>query len=100
MKLRVILDVFSGQPNPEWYIDGEVVEEIKEKLGDLPETTPIDYSKSGYRGFILYNENGDASFPEEVRVMDSVLVITNGEKTEFREDLNGIEILMAGMAVG
>lgn len=73
MKVSVVLDVFSGRPNPSWELDPSESGELLQQLSPLPET---DKNKSvfndglGYRGFVISVTGADAatSLPATIRV--------------------------------
>ena len=73
MSLRVILDIFSGLPNPSWLLSASEAAELERRLLNLKPAPPSSASEPpglGYRGFIV--ESND-----EPRI-DSPLVIYRG----------------------
>ena len=63
MKISIVLDVFSGRPNPSWELNPSESGELLKELSPLPEA---DKNKAyffdglGYRGFII-------SVPDELK---------------------------------
>jgi hypothetical protein len=54
MTMQVVLDVYSGRPNPSWEITAEESEQLLATLRQLPERTTGDLPASlGYRGVVL-----------------------------------------------
>ena len=51
--MLVELDVFSGRPNPQWYVDEPIDQQIRELHRQLASTTtlPAEPPGLGYRGF-------------------------------------------------
>src|SRR5688572_16669026 len=54
----VVLDVFSGRPNPRWQLSADEAEDLENHLGGLPQTNPAEIpAPLGYRGFRIQAEN-------------------------------------------
>jgi hypothetical protein len=53
--MHVILDIFSGMPNPNWDLSQQQRDEFLKKINTLPTTTDKFQNDSGlgYRGFIV-----------------------------------------------
>jgi hypothetical protein len=90
-KVEVMLDVFSGRPNPCWTFTGKQVDELKERLRDVPRTRPGRPPGLGYRGVVVTNLSKDQNLPDQVRAHDSVLSVTEGGRTTYCKDINRIE---------
>ena len=67
MEMHVILDIFSGQPNPRWELSQEQTSQFLKKIMKLQtkENYHADSSKNelGYRGFIVE----EANFAQKLR---------------------------------
>jgi hypothetical protein len=61
MEMNVILDIFSGRPNPRWELSHEQTSQFLKKIMKLKnkENFHAESSKTelGYRGFIVEEEN-------------------------------------------
>lgn len=56
MSATLIVDVFSGLPNPQWMISGDVLVQLQHLLAQLPQLPaglPAEPPGLGYRGLIL-----------------------------------------------
>jgi len=58
--MRVMLDIFSGRPNPSWKLSPDDVIQLRERLADRfvapPEATP---PALGFRGFVVVSDSED-----------------------------------------
>ena len=91
LKIEVVLDIFSGRPNPKWTLSIEQVEELKTKLGKFPTAQPKMPPGLGYRGITITNLSKAPSIPERIIAYNGVLSITDKGVTTYREDVNNIE---------
>ena len=69
MAIKVVLDIFSGRPNPGWALDSAREAEFLSRLMQLqpaPEVAP-NPPILGYRGFIV-RPSTDSNLDREVRV--------------------------------
>lgn len=87
----IILDVFSGKPNPNWTLSSEQVNQLKNMLSDLSESTSVEAPPLGYRGFIIQNSSQDPDLPDEIRAYNQILSIDRGGDMSFKQDTNNIE---------
>jgi hypothetical protein len=90
-RVEVMLDVFSGRPNPRWTLSDEQVNDLQARLRALPEARPIVPPGLGYRGFIVTNPAHDPRLPSQIRAFASVITITNAQATSYYQDVNNIE---------
>jgi len=79
----VVLDVFSGRPNPTWVLDPAVQLQLAASLADLPitESAPSPLSTLGFRSATVTNvstAHGHAALVE-VRVGSAVLTLADGQ---------------------
>jgi hypothetical protein len=81
MRIEVVLDVFSGRPNPTWTLDSEEVAEFLQRLNGLQFGLPSEAVKPpalGYRGFLAQAANGQTELSEPIRVYGGT--VWQGEK--------------------
>lgn len=53
-QLHVVLDLFSGLPNPRWTLDADAARELVRRVGALaPRTGAPDPPSLGYRGLVV-----------------------------------------------
>lgn len=82
MKISVVLDVFSGRPNPSWELDPSESRELLRQLSLLPEA---DKNKAeffdglGYRGFVITVQPADnaGSSPTIYRVFKGFILMND-----------------------
>ncbi len=105
-RVEVILNVFSGYPNPRWVLSEREVKELR-KLLDLGLRTPLKKPKElpglGYSGFVIHNEAGIMGIPEKMDVYRRIITIVEtmrgrGKRTYY-EDVNRIELWLVEQAV-
>ncbi len=99
---EVVLDMFSGRPNPKWKLSVTQVEELKSKLAGLPLSRPREPPGLGYRGIVIINHSKDPELPSHIRAYDSVLAVAKTGKMTYFRDVNRIEdwLLGLGKALG
>lgn len=77
--LQIILDMFSGRPNPSWSLSEREVEELRRLLSEgYRELSRIRRRKPpglGYRGFVITNDHQLEGFPLALRVFDGTITI-------------------------
>ena len=89
--IEIILDIFSGRPNPSWVIDKRRMKPIMEKIQDLPPADKIERDILGYRGFVIMNHNNLERIPDKIVVYNHVVMITEEGKTNYYSDINDLE---------
>jgi hypothetical protein len=92
--IEVILDIFSGRPNPHWTLSDEQINQLQERIGRLDarrEASPAKAPGLGYRGFIITNASNDPRIPNRIEVYASVLSIGEHGRTRSYEDASGVE---------
>lgn len=97
-RVEVMLDIFSGRPNPRWTLSDEQVNDLQARLRALPEARPVVPPGLGYRGFIVTNPGNDPRLPSRIGVFASVITITNVQATSSYQDANNIEGWLIGQA--
>lgn len=90
-RVEVMLDIFSGRPNPRWTLSDEQVNDLQARLRALPESTPVIPPGLGYRGFIVTNPANDPRLPGRIEAFASVITSTNAQATRYYQDANNIE---------
>jgi len=90
-KIEVVLDIFSGRPNPTWQLSENQVDELKRKLGTFPPAERKAPPGLGYRGVRVVNVGNIANIPDRIMAYDGVLGITEKGTTKYYEDSNKIE---------
>ena len=99
--IKVVLDIYSGQPNPQWELSDEQVEELSRRLEESRQEPRGERRKPpylGYRGFIIRNPKLQAGLPYEIEAHGGSLAVTETEegargddrRLEFYEDVGGI----------
>ena len=87
-EVRVVLDIFSGRPNPDWTLSGTEIEELRHLLrasrARLSNAGP-GQGRLGYSGFAIINRAGAAGIPDRVHVRDGVLTLTTLPKRAGKE---------------
>lgn len=84
--MKVILQIFSGRPDPEWELDENLAEIILQRLhtsrkSGKPEEVP-NMAILGYRGFRVVTDGSNKSIPGQFTVFKGSIVTT--ERTELR----------------
>lgn len=67
MPTTVIADIFSGLPNPEWVLNGELLVHLQQLLAQLPVlegVRPPQPAPLGYRGLIVRLPTGSGAHEE------------------------------------
>lgn len=90
-RIEVLLDIFSGRPNPRWTLSDEQVNDLQTRLRTLPEAKPTTLPGLGYRGFIVTNPGNDPRLPSRIAAYSSVVSITTDQATRYYQDVNNIE---------
>lgn len=67
--LTIMLDIWSGLPNPTWQLSGALADELLRRLGAVQESTTNadDPPALGYRGIVVSSE-GNEALPSERRI--------------------------------
>ena len=77
--VEVILDIFSGRPNPSWKLSHHQIAELR-RLLEASRRERRDEGREppglGYRGFIIANRSQVHGIPYRVQVYGGVLTIT------------------------
>lgn len=92
----VMLDIFSGRPNPAWSLSRGQIDELGEKVQNLPSVTPVTPPGLGYRGFVVRQLGArvfkvDRRLPDQMRAYRSILAITDWGNTSYHQDVNRVE---------
>lgn len=90
-RIRIILDIFSGRPNPEWELSEGDTKILKEKLIDLPVAKSQNYNILGYRGIIIHNPDRVMDLPENLRIFNGTIIRRVDKESVYHEDKNNIE---------
>ena len=104
--LCVSVEVFSGQPNPNFYIsDTEALGQLRANLKSLPafeasEGANHQFSRLGYRGIVIYNDAAVEGIPVFVQFLNGKVKIIEkaGAPATFYEDTNNLEKYCLGIA--
>ncbi|HEV2740662.1 MAG TPA: hypothetical protein VGU66_19025 [Candidatus Elarobacter sp.] len=77
MPTKVVLDVFSGRPNPTWVLPAAESEALERRIAALGEKTrlkpPGIDGRLGYRGISLHRPAGDPAGPLDLRIHGGVI---------------------------
>lgn len=96
--IRVVLDVFSGRPNPEWMLSTAEVETLVGKAERLSAgSTPGAATTLGYRGFEVHR--ADLASPRPwLRIRDGRVTVEEERGPHTYEDSEGIESWLQDLA--
>lgn len=90
--MQIILDVFSGRPNPSWELTSEEASELARRLMGLVEACQtLTEGGLGYRGLILLNPERMAGVPVEGRVFHSIIGLWENGHPTYYHDQNNVE---------
>ena len=98
--MRIILDVFSGRPNPSWELSDEEATVIAALLKDLPSAAPPpSESRLGFRGFAIDIPHGEAGARTHVRVGSGIVAVEGeGGQERYFQDTRGVERHLSDLA--
>ena len=104
--LAVTVEAYSGRPNPTFHIaDPEAIDRLRKRIGKLPAASitrseSIRFSRLGYRGIVIVNQEGIEGIPEYIQALDGKVKIIwrGGDEALFFEDAQGLERYCLGMA--
>jgi hypothetical protein len=90
--MLVILEVFSGRPNPSWTFSADEEQELTRRLQGLPPSaqSPAE-GDLGYRGFRIVDNSQPARSSTEIIVSKGVVTVRDDRGTRHYTDANGIE---------
>lgn len=91
LNIGIILDIFSGLPNPTWKLKVREIDELKKKLIHLTRTGRIFPPKLGYRGIWVMNDSMDTDIPKRIVAYNNVLSIKEGKSWNNFIDSNKLE---------
>jgi hypothetical protein len=94
----VELDVFSGQPNPQWTLTPEEASEVRRRLDRLPlaGSGSMPSGRLGYRGFYLHHAG---AICDRVGVSAGLIFGTEAPAAgTIYQDANGLELWLIGQA--
>ena len=105
-ELCVTVEVFSGRPNPKFYIsDAEAFDQLGNNLKSLPalgETgdTNHEFSRLGYRGIVIFNDAAIEGIPKFIQFLNGKVKIIEkqGAPATFYKDSNNLERYYLGLA--
>ena len=102
--LKITIDVFSGRPNPIFYVDDVItINDIRETLVRM--TVNAQFTKGsvmpsrlGYRGLIIENPGNISSIPKTTKLYGRNIEIES-DKNRFFIDDGELELLLIGEAI-
>ena len=95
--IEVIVDMYSGRPNPRWPLSDGHIEDLKRRLEESrnqPQEEGPQPPGLGFRGFRIVNPKPEADLPYEVHVYRGTLTVAESPAAPIREqftDVTGIE---------
>jgi hypothetical protein len=95
----VCLDVYSGKQDPYWKLSDEQIEQLKDKLKDLPETEMYIPGEYDHHGFRIYNKDKIHQLPRRIEVFHNVVSYLKDHKMVYFEDKNKIEEWLFDLAI-
>ena len=90
-RVEVLLDIYSGRPNPRWPLSSAQIGDLSARLNNQPDAQPVEPPGLGYRGFIVRNGARDPRLPAELRVYNGVISSTVGGARRIIRDTAGVE---------
>jgi len=89
--VEVMLDIYSGRPNPSWSLSEHQIEELRELVQASRERLEgkVKTPYLGYIGFVIFNQGRLPGIPYRTRVYRGVLTLT--EMKEGEEGREGTE---------
>lgn len=91
IKMKVVLDIFSGLENPEWVLNDTEIDVLVGKTADLPKTKPVKPPILGYRGFVVKNIKKIPELPEKIVIYNKTVIYSRNEELEYYEDIYELE---------
>ena len=85
--VKVVLDIYSGPPNPDWMLSSTEVDELRQLLraSRVRRAAGFGQGRLGYAGFAIVNRSGVAGIPDRVQVRDGVLALVTLPKSAGKE---------------
>ena len=101
--VEVMLDAFSGRPNPTWTLSPDEVEQLRDRLqpaaaGTAEAAEQKDPINLGYRGFLVRTIGQPEGIPASFRVFRSVITIHGQDRRRQMRDDRGIEQYLTELA--
>jgi hypothetical protein len=90
--IEVMLDIYSGRPNPSWALSERQIEELRGLLEASTEQRREDSVVTpylGYVGFVITNHRQLAGIPYRVRIYGGVLTVTEKKEEKVKEGYEG-----------
>lgn len=98
--VRVVLDVFSGRPNPDWLLSPAEADVLLAKARNLSvESRPQPTNVLGYRGFEVYRADR-FGFVAWLRVANGLVTVLDRGGVQTYQDSAGIESWLQDLARG
>lgn len=95
----IVLDVFSGRPNPSWIVHGAAAREVRIRLRRAGARTSSPLRAGlGYRGFELDGGERRNAPGDRRRVACGVVEVRNGSRVRRHEDDGMVERLLLRQA--
>jgi hypothetical protein len=89
--VEVVALEYSGREDRSWRITEPTdLESLRQLLRNLPPSAEPNWPTLGPRGYLLIN-HGISGFPEEVRVFQGVIGISEGRSSRYFRDVHGLE---------
>lgn len=86
-QIQVELDIFSGNPNPMWFLAETEVVTFTEMLATLAPAPASDVDDGlGYRGFLITMTGSTQSAPTTIRVYNGIIQRAEDATTTFYSD--------------
>jgi len=99
LTVQVILDIFSGRPNPSWTLSADEERELALRLRGLPPgPAPAEASGLGYRGFRLVAPSAGSPLPPEMIVGDGTISVRDASGLRHYLDHGGVEAWLRDQA--
>ena len=96
--LTVMVDVYSGRPNPTFTVSGQdEINRLRENVNKMPEasiTRAEDdaFGRLGYRGIVITPAGNAGGLPESIRALNGKVKITDASRSDqpgYYQDTQG-----------
>jgi hypothetical protein len=83
----VVLDIFSGRPNPKWQMPPADTEALVEMIAGLPAIEPVSVPEPlGYRGLSVWWTSAEGDGRVHLKAFQGVVIEYSGDETRYYSD--------------
>ena len=96
---HVELDVFSGLPNPVWELSAADTTTLREMIGNLPSSPPVDLpTPLGYRGFLVTLDEPGSGSATTIRAYQGIVEYQERETSYYADPGKQVELWLLAIA--